>query len=88
MAGWSSLCMVALLAGAIAGLAEDKASETVVGLVIILGMVLPSIIGTAMGMSALRKGASNPVAIGIALVWNALLLGGLILLMIIGNLSG
>jgi len=84
---WSSLGLVALITGVAAGLADDAVGELIVGFGVILLIGLPAIIGTGLGMSAKRPGGPNPFPVWIALVWNALILGGFILLMILGNLS-
>jgi hypothetical protein len=86
MAGWSTLCIAVLISGLLASFAEDPAMEFLLGIVVILFMAIPAVIGTAMSMSAMRKGA-NTIGLWVALVWNSLIFGGLMLLMIIGVLS-
>jgi hypothetical protein len=80
------LGLLLLLSGALADMAEDPTMVFVLGFMIILLMLVPSSIGTALGMSALRKGA-NPISVWIALVWNALALAALAGLILIGNFS-
>ena len=86
LAGWSSLGLSVLVSGALAGMVEDRSSQTLVGIMVILFIALPSVVGTAMAMSAMRKGA-NTIAVWIAMVWNVLMLAGFAMLMIIGTLS-
>jgi hypothetical protein len=87
LAAWSSLGFVGFLGGAAAGLAEGPGSEMIWGVLLLLLVGLPSVFGTALGMSARRPGGPNPVPVWIALIWNALLLGGIVLLIVIGNFS-
>lgn len=86
LAAWSSLGFVGFLGGAAAGLTEAMGTG-MLGMLFLLLVGLPAIIGTATGMSARRPGGPNSIAVWIALVWNALVLGGMVLLIIIGNLK-
>ena len=86
LAAFASLGLVLFFGGAIAGMmADNPAAETILGLALLLLVGSPSIVGTGLGMSAKRPGGPNPISIWLALVWNALLLGGLVLLIVIGN---
>ncbi|MFO1512094.1 MAG: hypothetical protein U1F83_04130 [Verrucomicrobiota bacterium] len=88
LAAWASLGYIGFLGGAAAGLFKETGAEMAFGLVLLLFVGLPSIIGTALGMSVRRPGGPNSVGVWIALVWNALLLCGLVLLIVVGNLMG
>lgn len=65
---------------------EGPAAEMVLGLALLLLVGLPSVIGTALGMSAKRSGGPNPISVWIAFLWNSLVLGGLVAMIVIGNL--
>lgn len=88
MAGWCTLVMAALLSGAFRNMVTDKASEEAFGLLISFILFIPSIIGTALGVSSMDRRLSNTMAMWIATIWNGLILGGFILLMIIGIMKG
>lgn len=85
---WSTAVMSALLTGVFAGMADDPAGEEAVGMLLSLLLFVPSLIGTALGVSALERRLPNPPAAWVAVAWNALILGGFILLIVIGLFSG
>lgn len=87
LAGWSLFALAAVMVGAAAMWGDSPAAEMALGLVMIIVAFGPSLIGTALGMSAFRKGASNPVSVWIALVLNSLVLAGFALLVVVGNLT-
>jgi hypothetical protein len=84
LAACSSLGFIGFIGGAAAGLTEGGA-EVALGILLLLFVGVPSIVGTAMGMSAKRPGGPNPISVWIAFIWNALILGGFGLMIIIGN---
>lgn len=83
-AAWSTLGIAVLLSGVLARAAKE--SELLIGLLISLVMLVPSVIGTAMAMSAMRKGG-NRLPVWAAIIWNCLILGGLGLLFVVGALA-
>ena len=85
MAAWSSLGVIALISGIFASLAQDAGTEMVLGLAIIAVVTVPSTIGTGVAWAALKKGGPNPIGIWVALAWNVLLLGAMVLLMVVGQ---
>jgi len=85
LAGWSSLGFIGFIGGAAAGLAEGAGAEVALGILLLLFVGVPSIVGTAMGMSAKRPGGPNPISVWIAFIWNALILSGFALMTIVGN---
>jgi len=86
LAGWSLVALAGVVVGAGAIWGDDPAAEMVLGFVMIAVAFLPSIIGTALAMSALRKGAANPLSVWISLILNSLVLTGFALLVLVGNL--
>jgi len=84
LAAWCTLVMAALMAGAFRGMARDKSEEEAFGLLLMFILLVPSIIGVALGLGAMDRRLSNTMAMWIATIWNGLILGGFILLMIIG----
>jgi len=88
LAGWSLVALVAVMVGAAVLFGDDPIAEMALGVVLIVVAYLPSIVGTALGMSAFRKGASNPLSVWIALILNSLVLAGFTLLVLVGNFMG
>jgi len=88
LAAWSTLGMVALFAGAFAGFGRDKAAEEAVGVVLMLFVLAPAIVGTALGVGAMDRRLSTPPTLWIATIWNAIIVGCFVLLMIIGMAKG
>jgi len=50
-------------------------------------LFFPAIVGAALGISCLDRRLNNPATVWIAAVWNSLLLGLHIILIVIGNLK-
>ena len=80
--------MVALFAGAFAGIGRDKATEEAVGVVLMLFVLAPAIVGTALGVGAMDRRLSTPPTLWIATIWNGIIVGCFVLLMIIGMAKG
>lgn len=88
MAVWCTLIMALLVTGAFAGMVRTKDDEQAFGVLLILILLGPSIVGLAMGVGVMDRRLPNTIAMWIAVVWNGLILGGFILLMIIGTMKG
>jgi len=56
------------------------------GVVLTFLLLLPSVIGMALGFSAVDRRLSNPPMLWVATIWNILIVAGFLLLCIIGNL--
>ena len=84
LAVWCTIVMMALLGGMFRGLVRDKEDQELLGLIFIFLLLVPSITGFALGLSSRDKRLSNSIAMWIAIVWNGVILGGLILLEIVG----
>jgi len=76
--------MAALLAGAFKSMAKNKADQEALGMLLMLLLLAPSIIGMALGVSSMDRRLPNSIAMWIATIWNGMILVGFILLMIIG----
>jgi hypothetical protein len=81
---WCSIIMVALLGGAFAQMGKTKAGEEAVGLLLSMFLLAPGITGLALGIGAMDRRLSNSFAMWAAAIWNGLLLGVFVLLMIVG----
>lgn len=88
LAAWSTLGMVALFAGVFAGMARDKAGQEAVGIVLMLFVLAPAIVGTALGVGAMDRRLPTPPMLWIATIWNGMMVGSFVLLMIIGMFKG
>jgi hypothetical protein len=84
LAAWCTAVMAALLAGAFQNMAESKESETAFGMLLMVILLIPAIIGTALGVSSMDRRLPNSIAMWIATIWNGIILGGFLLLMIVG----
>jgi len=84
LAAWSTLVFTALLAGYFAKFVKTKDDVQMVGIMLLVFLLGPSLAGLAMACSALEKRLTNPPSLWIAVIWNGLITGGFILLDIIG----
>jgi hypothetical protein len=85
---WCSVLMVALMAGAFASFAGTKEGEQMMGVILTLILLAPSIVGLSLGLSAMDRRLFNPPVVWIAIIWNAIVLGGFVLLCAVGILMG
>lgn len=83
---WSTVGMSCLVAGAFAGLAEDKSFQMILGFIFLIFILGPAIAGLGLAISAKRPRRASPSSLWIALVWNSILVGSFVLLMIIGQM--
>jgi hypothetical protein len=88
LAVWSTLGMALLLGGAFASMASDQAGTRVLDVALHFLLLVPSLVGTALAVSARERRLGNPPAVWIAIGWNALLLGTYVLLSFVGVFSG
>lgn len=87
LAVWSTLGMAVLFSGLLANV-QGKAELEVLGMAMSLMIFFPSLVGLALAVGTLDRRLSNPGVIWVAVVWNALLVGGFLLLSIIGTMMG
>ena len=85
LGGWSLVALIGTIAFAAMMVGDDPLAEIVLGVVLMVVAYVPSVIGTALGMSALRKGGPNPATVWIALILYSIILAVFFLLMLIGN---
>jgi len=84
MASWCTLVLAALMGGLLSAFAQDEAGEQALGMILFLLVLAPSIIGVALGVSSMERRLENTAPMWIATVWNGLILGAFLLLMIYG----
>jgi predicted Zn finger-like uncharacterized protein len=83
------LSTLALIVTLLIGSQAETAEQTMaLGIVMNLFVLIPAIIGTALGCSVRDRRLSNPASIMIATIWNGIILGIYILLCIVGALMG
>jgi len=85
LAVWSTVGMTVLLSGALAEMVQTKEGEAILGMVLSLFLLIPSIIGLALGFSAMDRRLVNGPAIWAAIIWNGIILGAFLLLSVIGT---
>jgi hypothetical protein len=88
LAVWCTLLTVAMFAGIFQGMLQDKGGEQAVGVLLMLLLLGPSIVGVSLGVGVMDRRLHNTMAMWIATVWNGLILGLFVLLMIIGIMKG
>lgn len=81
---WCTVVMAALLAGAFKGMVKHKEDQEAFGMLLMLLLLAPSIIGVALGVSAMDRRLPNSIAMWIATIWNGMILVGFLLLTIVG----
>ncbi len=86
LAAW---CTVVLVGGFAGGrFVQDKASEQVLGIVLIVFLPVPALIGLTLGVCAMDRRVPNTVAMWIATGWNGLMLGTFVIIFIMGMAKG
>lgn len=88
LAGWCTLIMIPLLAGAFARLVTTKEDQQAFGAILMLFLLGPSIAGVALGVGVMDRRLTNTTAMWIAVIWNGLILAGFVLLVILGMMKG
>lgn len=63
---------------------RDREGVQMLGLLILVFVPVPSLIGVALGVSTMERRAPNPMAMWIATIWNGLILAAFILVFILG----
>lgn len=84
---WSTIGLSALVSGALGGLAETKADQTVLGWILIIFVLAPAVTGLSLAISAKRPRRATPASLWIVLVWNSIIIGCFLLLSIIGMMK-
>jgi hypothetical protein len=88
LAVWCTIVMAALFGGMFRGFVQDSESRELFGMVLLLMLPVPSLIGLSLGVSSMDKRLPNSIAMWIATVWNGVILAGFIMLIILGMTKG
>ena len=83
LGGWSSLATVFFLSGAAKTMIGSGVDDEALGIMMSLFMLVPAIIGTALGSAAMERN-SKPISVWIAAIWNGLIVALFILLCLVG----
>jgi hypothetical protein len=87
IAVWSTLgFFISIIAAA--AVAEDRQTAEVVGNAMGVLVFLPALAGLGLGFSSIDRNLVNPWWVWGAAVWNALIVVGFVLLLVIGTLAG
>ena len=86
LAVWSTLVAVALFLGIVEGVFRDPAGQQALGSLIMVVVAIPSLIGLVMGIVCMDRRMTNTTAMWVATVWNGLMVGGIVLLVVAGLL--
>lgn len=84
LAIWTTLALVIAFAGALDQFGDERAAEAFFSVCV----YIPAIIGTGTGFASMDRRLGNPASVWGAVIWNSILLGILILLVIIGLTMG
>ncbi len=84
IAVWCTVGMGMLLAGTFTGYVKTPGDRQVLGVLLSLTLLLPSIVGLALGLGSIDRRLANPQALWIATIWNGLILAAFLLLCVIG----
>ncbi len=87
IAAWCTVGFPVFIVLAAMGGGGSEAKQTALGGLLMLFVFFPSVAGTALGVGAVDRRAGTPWWIWGAVVWNSLILAGMMLLMLIGSLS-
>jgi hypothetical protein len=88
LAVWSTVGMAALFAGVFGGMVQSEADQQGLGLILLLFVLGPAIVGMALGLSTKDRRLANPPVLWIAIVWNTIIVGSFLLLVVIGVTRG
>jgi len=81
LATWSTIGIVLMFSGALAGAAAEKGFEVVIGLLV----GIPAIVGGALGFACMDRRLGNPPIVWVAAIWNGVLLTTWVVLCVIGS---
>jgi multisubunit Na+/H+ antiporter MnhB subunit len=73
MAGISTFGIAIIFSGALAAM-SDKSAAAGLALLLFLGVLVCSVVGTALGFSAMDRRLPTPMALWITAIWNAVIL--------------
>jgi hypothetical protein len=83
IAVWCTVWMALIVTGAFA---RVKMNVNLLGWIFILTVLIPSITGLTWGLGAINRRLTNPPLLWVATIWNAVILGGFLLLSVIGSM--
>jgi len=88
LAAWGSLGTALVFAGLFAEVAETDVEAEAFGIFLMLVVVLPLVIGLGLGVSSFERGVKGQVLAWVGTIWNGLLVGTWLLLMVVGIFMG
>lgn len=87
LAGWSTVGLAVVASGMLAKAASTPEGSKAIGLLMTLFVLLPGAAGLAVGLGTLDRRLSNPPSVWGAAIWNGLIVGLFMLLVVIGIFS-
>lgn len=85
LAALATLAFILIMGGAIFDEYLTEEEETILGGLMTITILVPTVVGLALGMGVKDKRLYNPATINIAIAWNAVLLSIFLLLSVVGN---
>ena len=86
LAGAATFLLIVMILG-FAGHFISRESAMLAG-IIIISVAVCSVIGTGLGFGTINRQLANPISLWIAALWNGLLAGAMMLLLLIGIIKG
>jgi len=81
LAVWCTIGLALVFLGAFAG---NKNNEEALGVLLVLIVLIPAMVGMSLGMGAIDRRLTNPHILWVATIWNGVIIVIFILLCIIG----
>jgi hypothetical protein len=88
LAIWCTLATAALFAGVFKNTVRNEVDEQVLGVALLIFIVGPAIAGVSLGVGVMNRRSPNSIAVWLGIIWNAVILGGYVLLCIVGLMKG
>jgi hypothetical protein len=86
LAIFSTFGMTVVMSGALAEMARSREGREALGFICMGIALVPSLVGMALGFSAVDRRLANPMSLWIATIWNIIILSAFLLLSLIGIL--
>jgi hypothetical protein len=87
LAIWGTLGLVVLFSGALASALKTATERAVTGYALGFFLIIPALVGAALGVACFERRAVNPPIVWVAAIWNGIVLGVWIVLSIVGTLA-
>jgi uncharacterized membrane protein len=87
LASIATVGLALVLSGVFEEMASTPAGETAAGYLFSIIVLVPSLIGMALGFSAIDRRFSNPMSVWVATIWNVVIGVGFVVLCVVGLMA-